>query len=405
MNSENKRLKIAFLTALDPKDRSCCSWTATMYYMGQALEKHCGEVDYLGPIKTNERRVGNLIHKVSRLLFKKNFLYERSFFLARKHAQVAAERLVQVPFDVIVAPIGTTETAFLHTNIPIVLVKDATFALLHNYYDKFSNLWERSVREASLLEELGNRRASLLTFTSAWAANSAIQDHGADPCKVHVVPFGANFDSPPPIEVIEKRKQSDCCRLLFVGADWQRKGGDIAFETLLKLEEMGVQAELIVCGCTPLEKISHERMRVIPFLNKNNEKQRKELETLFETSDFLILPTRSDCVPTVLCEAAAYGLPVVTTNTGGIPDVVGDGENGFTLPLSARGAEYAEVIAQVYRDEQRYAELVRSSRAVFDNRLCWDAWGMAHKQLIFEMLESEENRENVAVPGVTLSYV
>src|SRR5947209_17254806 len=99
-----------------------------MYYMGQALEKHCGEVHYLGPIKTNQRRIGNLIHRVSQLLFKKNFLYERSFFLARKHARVVAERLAPVPFDVIVAPICTTEIAFLNTDTPIVLVKDGTFA-------------------------------------------------------------------------------------------------------------------------------------------------------------------------------------------------------------------------------------------------------------------------------------
>jgi glycosyltransferase involved in cell wall biosynthesis len=33
----------------------------------------------------------------------------------------------------------------------------------------------------------------------------------------------------------------------------------------------------------------------------------------------------------------AYGLPSITTNTGGVPEVVKDGENGFVLPYDARG--------------------------------------------------------------------
>ena len=47
--------------------------------------------------------------------------------------------------------------------------------------------------------------------------------------------------------------KSGRCHLLFLEVDWVRKGGDIAFETLLKLEELDMQAELLVCGCAPSE--------------------------------------------------------------------------------------------------------------------------------------------------------
>src|SRR5205085_12222674 len=141
------------------------------------------------------------------------------------------------------------------------------------------------------------------------------------------------------------RKKSEQCRLLFLAVGWARKGGDIAFETLLKLEELGIQAELIVCGCTPPKGTAHKRMRVIPFLDKNDERQRKELEQLLMAADFLLVPTRSDAYGLAYCEASAFGLPVITTRTGGVPEVVRDGENGFLLPYEARGAAYAEVIA------------------------------------------------------------
>jgi glycosyltransferase involved in cell wall biosynthesis len=228
-------------------------------------------------------------------------------------------------------------------------------------------------------------------YSSAWAARSAIEDYGADPAKIHVVPFGANIDEPPAREVVLARKQSEQCRLLFLGVDWVRKGGDIAFETLLKLEELGIRAELVVCGCTPPQGVAHERMKIIPFLDKNDERQRKELEQLLMSADFLLLPTRADCTPIVFCEASAFGLPVVATNTGGVPEVVREGENGFLLPYEARGEAYAEVIARVYHDDERYAELVRASRAAFEERLNWDAWGVAVKHILADLLDHENS--------------
>lgn len=94
-------------------------------------------------------------------------------------------------------------------------------------------------------------------------------------------------------------------------------------------------------------------------------------------------------MPMVLAEANAFGLPVITTQTGGIPSIVREGENGFMLPLSARGSDYAKVIAEVYQDEQRYIELVISSRVAFEQRLNWDAWGIAFTNSVKAMLDQE----------------
>src|SRR5207302_10865031 len=146
-----------------------------------------------------------------------------------------------------------------------------------------------------------------------------------------------------------------------------KEGREIAFETLVKLEEMGIAAELIMCGTTPPREFAHERMVVIPFLDKNDERQSKKIEQLYMMSDFLLLPTRADCTPFVFNEANAFGLPVITADTGGVPDVIRNGENGYVLPYSARGSEYAQMIAEIYQDEQRYAALVQSSKAALES--------------------------------------
>jgi glycosyltransferase involved in cell wall biosynthesis len=378
------RMKIAFLTSFDPRDRR--SWSGTIYYLAQALQKHCGDVSYIGPMNIWQKKLGKVINKVTLLLFKKQFAYNHSFLLAKKYAKVARKRLEGHDYDLIVTVAGAAEIAFLQTDIPIVLIEDATFVLLHNYYPQYSNLLDISVRETNATEALAIQKACLCLYSSEWAARSAIDVYGAEAGKVHVVPYGANLETEPARERVLKRRKSESCRLLFLAVNWQRKGGDIAFETLLKLEEMGIQAELTVCGCVPPARYSHPRLKVIPFLDKNDAVQRAALEQLFLQSDFLLLPTRGDCTPMVFCEAAAFGLPVITTDTGGVSGVITEGENGFLLPLSARGDAYAALIARLYQDDQRYSALIQSSRATYENRLNWDAWGKTVRQLLDEML-------------------
>ena len=401
MKDENMRLKIAFLTTLDPQDRR--TWSGTIYYMAQALQKHCGEVYYIGPIKSWERIFGKVIHKISRTFLKRNFAYNASFLVAKKHARIATKKLAGQSFDLIVAPSGAADIAFLKANVPIVLIEDATFPILHNYYPQYSNLLNISIREANAVGQLAINNASVAIYSSAWAAESAIEFYHADREKVYIIPFGANFETPPAKEGVLQKQKSGRCRLLFMAVNWQRKGGDIAFETLLKLEEMGIEAELIVCGCTPPKEFAHEHMTVIPFLDKNDERQREELNKLFIKSDFLLLPTRGDCTPIVFSEANAFGLPIITTNTGGVPEIIREGENGFMLPMSARGEEYAKIIAEVYRDDSRYAELVKSSRAAFDERLNWDAWGTSVANILHEMLDQEKSPAPEQSPEKMLS--
>ena len=103
---------------------------------------------------------------------------------------------------------------------------------------------------------------------------------------------------------------------------------------------------------------------------------------MYLTSHFFLLPTRGECYGIALCEANAFGLPVVATNTGGIPQIVHEGQNGFMLPLTGRGSDYAALIADVWRDRARYAQLAASSRKAFDERLNWDAWGTAVAKLL-----------------------
>src|SRR5437667_6725181 len=148
-----------------------------MYYMGQALEKHC-EVFYCEPITSLEKWGGRLIDAVSRRLFKKAIAYDHLLLAAKKHGKLAAQQLNGRSFDAIVAIWNPADVAFLATDIPIVLALDATFALQYDYYPQFSNLWKWSAQQANKVEEMAYQNAMVLLYSSSWAARSAIEDYG-----------------------------------------------------------------------------------------------------------------------------------------------------------------------------------------------------------------------------------
>lgn len=385
MNKADRRFKIAFLTSEPSHDKY--GHSGSLYYMGKALEQHCGEVIYLEPVISRERRVlGRIMREAARHHLKWQVAYKRLPYVAKKDAKMAAQRLVGQQFDVIIAPDCVPAIAFLQTDIPILLPLDVTFRLRRDYYPEHTNLLSFSAHQGEMIEHAAFQRASKLLFSSSWAARSAINDYGIAPEKVHAIFWGANLDRIPPRKQVLAKELSGRCQLLFIGIDWPRKGGDIAYETLLKLHEMGIKAELIVCGMTPPRGFAHEHLRVIPYLDKNDERQAREIEKLFAMTDFLILPTRADCVPNVFGEANAFGVPIITADTGGVPDAVQDGKNGYVLPYEARGEAYAQVIADLYRDEPRYRQLVQSSRTVFENSLNWETWGRAVKDILNETL-------------------
>lgn len=385
---KHHRHKIAFLTSETAWDKR--SYSGSLYYMGRALEQYCGEVTYLDRVLSWEKRyVGRLMHETAHRILGKNVAYDRLLFVARRQSAVAARRLQGQQFDAIIAPNCVPEIAFLRTNIPILLPLDVTFRLQRDYYPLYSRLLANSARQAEAVEAAAFQNAALLLFSSPWAARSAIEDYGIDRRKVRAHFFGANLDHIPTREQalarLARTKQDGVCRLLFMGIGWERKGGDIAYETLRALDALGITAELIVCGSTPPLGAAHERMKVIPYLDKNDERQAREIEKLYARSDFLLLPTRADCAPNVFKEANAFALPAITTATGGVADIVRDGENGYALPYEARGDAYARLIADLWRDGPRYQQLSQSSRAAYVERLSWDAWAKAVREMLHEI--------------------
>jgi glycosyltransferase involved in cell wall biosynthesis len=123
-------------------------------------------------------------------------------------------------------------------------------------------------------------------------------------------------------------------RVLFVGADLERKGGVILLEAFRRL-----RAELSTQIGSPgipveLHLVTRSQIPEEPGIYTYNHMRPNTtaLKDLFFESDIFCLPTLGDCLPVALAEAGAAHLPLVSTRVGAIPEIVRDGETGFLIP-------------------------------------------------------------------------
>lgn len=383
-----QRLRIGFVHRFDA--HNIRTWSGIFSFMCSALEVHVGEVVYLGPdrsagTKCIERLI-YLLNRVTKKIANKIVFTEKNRLLAFQLARFFERRLRQVPCDIIFAPIASAELAFLKTDVPIVFCSDITWPLILDYYPDTVYVSASARTESFYIESLSIQRATICTFPSEWAAESCCEDFGSSPESTYRIRFGANLNSPPSRAAALRRSLQSSIKLLMIGVGWERKGGPIAFECLTSLLANGIDASLTLCGCVPPPGFEHPRFRVIPFLSKHDPQQWMEFEQLYFDADFMLFPTRAEALGVVLCEASAYGLPILATDTGGVRGALNDGVNGFAMPYEARGDAYAAKIMEIVAEPARYRDLVVSSRDEYERSLNWDAWGISMREVMERVL-------------------
>ncbi|NJR38439.1 MAG: glycosyltransferase family 4 protein [Leptolyngbyaceae cyanobacterium CSU_1_4] len=387
-------IRVGFLSAHNYLDLT--QWSGTLFYMQQALVQNGLQVTHLGTPKVYPTWQRKLLGYREKL---KSVLVPPPFYppIRRQWLNQVEKQICEAGCNFIVAPIASQEISLLNTSVPIVYLSDSTAKLFcqeHLYTHvpgQQSQLDRATLDKIELFEAIALTKAVHLIYPSQWAAQSAIEDYSVAPSKVSVIPFGANLEHPPSTsEVLQNRHTHSLvpCRLLFIGVDWQRKGGDVAFQTLLELLHRNINAELVVVGSVPPPHIRHEKLTVIPHLDKNCPQHRHRLNQLLQHSHFLLLPSRAECYGIALCEAGAFGLPVLTTDVGGISTIVRNGQNGYLLPLSACGLDYADRLVQILADPAHYQQLVVGARTEYDQRLNWNCWADSVQRLLLSL----ENR-------------
>ena len=200
-------------------------------------------------------------------------------------------------------------------------------------------------------------RVDLFVPFSKWAGDILVRDCKVPAERVHPLHVGLDLELWPhvPRESSGARKLD----LLFVGGDFKRKGGDLLLSVWR--ERFRNRANLHLVTRSAPEGLQEPGVFVYPDMSANDERLRR----LYAESDIFVLPTNADVSSWVALEGAATGRPVVSTRTGGIPDLIHDGETGYLVDAGDAVALAAR-LQQLIDDDGLRDRMGKAGRALVE---------------------------------------
>ena len=230
---------------------------------------------------------------------------------------------------------------FIHTQVPAVLAADwfsrvpgvVSLDATPIQYDGLGGYYGHATGNSAL--EAVKHRLNLRCFRLAravvawsnWTRDSLIADYGVPADKIDVIPSGVSPDDWRSPRV--RAPGAGPVKVLFVGGDFERKGGNVLLSAFRSL-----RAEQ-PAGAVELHLVTRDRLAPEPGVHVYNGIQPNSdvLRQLYWDCDVFCLPTYADCMPMVLSEAGAAGLPCISTAVGAIPEIVVDGVTGLVVPV------------------------------------------------------------------------
>lgn len=351
------------------------------FFMGKSLADQGIEVICLPPLKEKFEYFLKGKQWLYKYIFRKIYCRDRNPLVLKGYARQIEKHLRDVEADLLFCP-GSLPITYLNWNKPTVFWTDMTFYQVLAYAGpkRFSR---KFVEMGHRMERKALERCTLAIYCSEWAARSAIEYYQAPPDKVEVVPYGANLDTNFSMEEIDQaisQRSRSACNLLFIGVDWERKGGPRVLKIAEELNRQGLKTFLHVVGCTPPVDDLPDFVMVHGFVSKKTVEGSLKLEKLLHQAHFLMLLSEAEACAIVLYEANAFGVPCIASNLGGIPSIIRDGVNGKLFSENDDIQIIAEAIDHLFSDYDAYIELARSAFDEYTVRLNWKASGAKVKE-------------------------
>jgi len=261
------------------------------------------------------------------------------------------------------------------TTRPTLVLQDLSYALLLERFGPdgvphFRALGRRRIDALRRDQERVYAGAAALLPMSRWLADSLVA-HGVPADRVHVVPPGVA--APVPVGTrVPRRHRGPTARLLFVGRDFDTKGGAqvVAAAELLRahrpvtLTVAGPQRWPLRGGVPDgvefLGPVPHERVG-----------------ELMDQHDLFVMPSVMEGFGMVFAEALQRGLPCVGRDDCAMPEII-DPVAGGRLVRSADPADLADEIAAALDDDDLYA----ACAAAADERRAYYSWHRAATDVV-----------------------
>lgn len=240
------------------------------------------------------------------------FLFRRVKHLVHRHL---AGRQDEFTFSFQLQSLFDASTPFF----PHYVYTDHT-NLTNLTYSEFERAHVHSDAWLALEREVYHNAHHIFTRSSN-ITQSLVQQYALPEHKVTTAYVGVNAPAAPaPRDPGAYGKQ----HILFVGTDWERKGGPELVQAFAALRQRLPDARLTIVGCTPKIDVANcDVVGPVPV---------ERLTDYYQAASVFCLPTKREPFGVVFVEAMAHKLPLIGTELGAIPDFVVPGETGYLVP-------------------------------------------------------------------------
>jgi glycosyltransferase involved in cell wall biosynthesis len=381
------RVKVCFLS---PEYLPLSGGTgAYVYYLSNELMKLGNSACILtgydegGDVKVNEQHYVFFL-KTLKAPVVKSFLFAASAFRKLNSLRgtfpvdVTHVNLPLVPSFAVPPNFGKTLVSTVHSTWKgeAEAIKGEPYSRL-NSNEKFmvSFNWFLRFFEEQMLE-----RSDRLIAVSDFTRRELKQYYRVNQVKIRVIHNGVDVDRFKPANVKRKIKEElgfnpDDIAILSVGRLYARKGLFTLIESMPAVIRRFPRAKFIISGkgqSNEMKKlVDHAtRLGVTDNIIFTGYFPDSKLPKLYQAADVFAFSTFYENLPFAVLEALSSGLPVVTTNVGGIPEMIDSGKNGFLVqPFNAR--ELSDKILYLLEHPDAASEMAFQARKTILERFDW----------------------------------
>jgi glycosyltransferase involved in cell wall biosynthesis len=362
---------------------------AYVYYLSNELMKHgysvCIVTGYsqAGDIRVNEK-LSVFFLKTSKTPIVKSFMFAGSSLRklnsvrASVNVDITHANLPLVPNFAVPPNFGKTLISTVHSTWKgeAEAIRGEPYSRL-NSNEKFmvSFNWFLRIFEENML-----KRSNKIIAVSDFTRRELLQYYKVREDKIRVIHNGVDTKKFQPASDKRKAKQElgfnpDDTAILSVGRLYARKGLFTLIESMPAVVRKFPRAKFIISGRGQSDEmkklVAHaQRLGVIDNIIFTGYYPDRKLPRLYQAADVFAFSTFYENLPFAVLEALSTGLPVVTTNVGGIPEMIDDGKNGFLVqPFDS--PELSDRILYYLEHPDATSEMAIMARKVIEERFDW----------------------------------
>jgi glycosyltransferase involved in cell wall biosynthesis len=289
--------------------------------------------------------------RISRTATFFNYRSRRSSRLLQKHAGT---------FDCILQIGGMWAPAPRPPGVPYTLFCDCTVRVGDGNRLSGVDFPSRAIAERwyRLERELYHGAAAIFV-ASDFVRRSLVEDYGVPSERVTIVGEGINLESPDDLD-----HRYDGKTILFVGYEFERKGGPVLLEAFSRIRRELPEAELLVAGPKRRPEVLPDGVTWLGTL------PRAELAKLYERASLFVMPSMFEPFGLVYLEAMEWKLPCVGTTECAMPEIILDRETGRLVP-PGNAPVLAETLIELLRNPVLLKEMGERGRRQARERFTW----------------------------------